>query len=105
MDWLLQVKDALEQEVFGRVANLLDLGVDLLFFDTTSTYFELGGEDGPVPLDKHGNKTGRFAGFGKSAMAANDLVVAMTGASGAPYGLRLLEVLLKAGRTVHFTLT
>jgi 4-hydroxy-3-polyprenylbenzoate decarboxylase len=34
-------------------------------------------------------------------MAAADLVLAMTGASGAPYGIRLLEVLLRAGRTVH----
>ena len=34
-------------------------------------------------------------------MAANDLVLAFTGASGAPYGVRLLEVLLRAGRTVH----
>jgi flavin prenyltransferase len=38
-------------------------------------------------------------------MAANDLVVAMTGASGAPYGIRLLQVLLGAGRTVHFTMS
>jgi 4-hydroxy-3-polyprenylbenzoate decarboxylase len=38
-------------------------------------------------------------------MAAGDLVVAMTGASGAPYGLRLLEVLLQAGRMVHLTLS
>src|SRR5438132_10886418 len=38
-------------------------------------------------------------------MAANDLVVALTGASGAPYGVRLLEVLLRAGRTVHLTLS
>jgi 4-hydroxy-3-polyprenylbenzoate decarboxylase len=38
-------------------------------------------------------------------MAATDLVLAMTGASGAPYGVRLLEVLLRAGRTVHFTLS
>src|SRR5262245_61062626 len=38
-------------------------------------------------------------------MAAGDLVVAMTGASGAPYGLRLLEVLLRAGRTVHFVIS
>lgn len=29
----------------------------------------------------------------------------MTGASGAAYGLRLVEVLLRAGRTVHFTLS
>src|SRR5215471_1565090 len=34
-------------------------------------------------------------------MAVNDLVLALTGASGAPYGVRLLEVLLAAGRTVH----
>ncbi len=34
-------------------------------------------------------------------MAAGDLVLAVTGASGAPYGVRLLEVLLRAGRTVH----
>jgi flavin prenyltransferase len=38
-------------------------------------------------------------------MAATDLVLAMTGASGAPYGVRLLEVLLQAGRTVHLTLS
>src|SRR5689334_16260015 len=38
-------------------------------------------------------------------MAAGDLVLAMTGASGAPYGLRLLEVLLRAGRTVHLTIS
>jgi flavin prenyltransferase len=38
-------------------------------------------------------------------MAANDLVLAMTGASGAPYGVRLLEVLLEAGRTVHLMIS
>jgi len=38
-------------------------------------------------------------------MAASDLVVAMTGASGAPYGVRLLEVLLRAGRTVHLVIS
>ena len=38
-------------------------------------------------------------------MAATDLVVALTGASGAPYGVRLLEVLLAAGRTVHLSVS
>ncbi len=38
-------------------------------------------------------------------MARGDLVVAMTGASGSPYGVRLLEVLLRAGRTVHLTIS
>jgi 4-hydroxy-3-polyprenylbenzoate decarboxylase len=38
-------------------------------------------------------------------MAAGDLVVAMTGASGSLYGIRLLQVLLAAGRTVHLTIS
>src|SRR5262249_10582066 len=38
-------------------------------------------------------------------MATSDLVLAMTGASGAPYGVRLLELLLHAGRTIHLTLS
>jgi 4-hydroxy-3-polyprenylbenzoate decarboxylase len=38
-------------------------------------------------------------------MAATDLVLALTGASGSLYGIRLLEVLLQAGRTVHLTLS
>ncbi|MBV9125828.1 MAG: UbiX family flavin prenyltransferase [Planctomycetes bacterium] len=38
-------------------------------------------------------------------MAVGDLVLAMTGASGAPYGVRLLEVFLRAGRTIHLTLS
>jgi len=38
-------------------------------------------------------------------MAATDLVLALTGASGAPYGVRLLDVLLRQGRTVHLTIS
>jgi 4-hydroxy-3-polyprenylbenzoate decarboxylase len=38
-------------------------------------------------------------------MAVTDLVVALTGASGSPYGVRLLEVLLAAGRTVHLCIS
>ncbi len=38
-------------------------------------------------------------------MALNDLVLALTGASGAIYGVRLLEMLLHAGRTVHVSLS
>jgi flavin prenyltransferase len=36
---------------------------------------------------------------------ANDLVVAFTGASGSAYGVRLLDVLLRAGRTVHLVVS
>lgn len=38
-------------------------------------------------------------------MAQGDLVLALTGASGAPYGVRLLEVLLRAGRNVHLSIS
>jgi 4-hydroxy-3-polyprenylbenzoate decarboxylase len=35
----------------------------------------------------------------------SDLVVAVTGASGSAYAVRLVEVLVRAGRTVHLTLS
>jgi len=54
MDWLLEIQGALEREVFHQVANLLSLEVDLLFFDTTSTYFELDEADEPVARDERG---------------------------------------------------
>src|ERR687898_496297 len=55
MDWLLEIHQALEREVFGQVANLLNLEVDLLFFDTTSTYFELDEPDEPIARDQRGH--------------------------------------------------
>ena len=56
MDWLLQVRAPLEQEIFAQVANLLNLEVDLLFFDTTSTYFELEEADEEVARNWRGEK-------------------------------------------------
>ncbi len=55
MDWLHDVREPLEKEVFHQVANLLNLEVDLLFFDTTSTYFELDDADEPVARDERGH--------------------------------------------------
>jgi hypothetical protein len=55
MDWLLEIKQSLEQEVFHQIANLLNLEVDLLFFDTTSTYFELDEPDEPIARDQRGH--------------------------------------------------
>jgi len=55
MDWLHDVREHLEAGVFHQVANLLNLEVDLLFFDTTSTYFELEAPDEPVARDTHGH--------------------------------------------------
>ncbi|WP_406723614.1 IS1634 family transposase [Streptomyces sp. GD-15H] len=54
MDWLHEVQDDLEKRVFDEVANLLNLEVDLLFFDTTSTHFELEEADEPVARDDQG---------------------------------------------------
>jgi hypothetical protein len=54
MDWLLDIAPDLEREVFWQVATLLDHEVDLLFFDTTSTYFETDEPDPPVVRDTHG---------------------------------------------------
>ena len=55
MDWLHDIGDKLEIGVFAQVANLLNLEVDLLFFDTTSTYFELDDPDEPLARDEHGH--------------------------------------------------
>jgi hypothetical protein len=54
MDWLIQVEDQLARGVFDQVAHLLNLEVDLIFFDTTSTYFETEDADEPVWRDDHG---------------------------------------------------
>jgi transposase len=55
MDWLLEIKDDLEKKVFDNLADLLNLEVDVLFFDTTSTYFVTEDEDEPVTRDKNGS--------------------------------------------------
>jgi Transposase DDE domain len=55
MDWLLEIRDQLEKKVFDNLADLLNLEVDLLFFDTTSTYFVTEEADEPVARDKNGN--------------------------------------------------
>ncbi|SDZ00839.1 hypothetical protein SAMN05661080_05242, partial [Modestobacter sp. DSM 44400] len=53
MDWLIEAAPQVEREVFWSVASLLDLEVDLLFFDTTSTYFQADA-DTPVARDARG---------------------------------------------------
>jgi hypothetical protein len=45
MDFLLDARGEIEQNVFSSVATLLNLEVDLLFFDTTMTHFEVEEED------------------------------------------------------------
>ncbi len=45
MDFLEENKEAIEQELFYRVSDLLNLDVDLVFYDTTSLHFEIDAED------------------------------------------------------------
>src|SRR3954465_9012720 len=58
MDWLIEAAPELEREVFWSVASLLDLEVDLLFFDTTSTYFDIAAAEEPVARNERGEVAG-----------------------------------------------
>jgi hypothetical protein len=71
MDWLHQARAAVERQVFSQVAAALDLQVDLLFFDTTSTYFEVEGEDEPVLRDHNGSRVPAEAAPGGAGTGDN----------------------------------
>ncbi|ONI91726.1 transposase [Saccharothrix sp. ALI-22-I] len=82
MDWLIAVAPELSRVVYDNVADLLNLEVDLLFFDTTSTYFELDEPDEPVDRDERGvlatdgqdtMKATGFRTYGKSKDSRPDL--------------------------------
>ncbi len=45
MDFLLEAGEEVQFGVFSAVADLFNLEVDLIFLDTTSTFFEIEGED------------------------------------------------------------
>lgn len=45
MDFLLEASEQIQHDVFFSIANIFNLEVDLLFLDTTTTYFEIEGED------------------------------------------------------------
>jgi transposase len=51
MDFLLEANEQLQKDVFFGVANVFNLEVDLIYFDTTSTYFETETTD---DFRKHG---------------------------------------------------
>ena len=51
MDFLEAEKAAIERAIYFRVADLLSLDVDLLFYDTTSLHFEVDDEDPGVEPD------------------------------------------------------
>ena len=49
MDFVVEHGEAIQKAVFFSTSSLLNLEVDLLFFDTTSTYFEVEDEDEEGP--------------------------------------------------------
>lgn len=62
MDFLLENQDVIQKEVYWSTANLLNLSVDLIFFDTTNTYFE---------IDDPGDS--ELKAYGKSKQKRDDL--------------------------------
>lgn len=68
MDWLVDIEPQLAEAVYWATADLLNLEVDLLFFDTTSTYFEIETADDPAE-----GATVGFRTWGKSKDHRPDL--------------------------------
>jgi hypothetical protein len=83
MDWLIEAAPECEKQVFNEVANLLNLEVDLLFFDTTSIYFELDEADEPVARDERGHRVAEGSGTAGADQAAGGDTTATK-----PVGLR-----------------
>jgi len=75
MDLLVEAdtQGQVQEAVFFAVANLLNLEVDVLFFDTTSTYFERDTEDQDEPGEGEGAGREGFRRYGKSKDHRDDL--------------------------------
>ena len=70
MDFLLACSERVQESVFFSVANLLNLEVDVIFFDTTSTYFEVDVDD---PSDDEEHAEGALRRLGRSKDHRPDL--------------------------------
>jgi hypothetical protein len=89
MDDLLRIEAKLSRQVYDATADLLNLEVDLLFFDTTSTYFELDEGDEVAWRDERGRrvdeadpaavKQAGFRTYGKSKDGRDDLPQVVVG--------------------------
>ncbi|HUO37980.1 MAG TPA: transposase, partial [Mycobacterium sp.] len=82
MDFFLDALPQLQKAVFFAVANLLNLEVDLLFFDGSSTYWERDGEDESLlddadddeqPVEQANPVEGAARRYGRSKDHRNDL--------------------------------
>jgi len=78
MDWLLEIEAQLAEQVYWATADLLNLEVDLLFFDTSSTYFERETPD-PETVDADGAACPPFRAFGHSKDHRDDLPQVLIG--------------------------
>ena len=81
MDFLEAHKDAIEQSVYFQVSNLLNLEVDILFYDTTSLHFEVDEED---QGDAQGQVRGSAPSGGKRYPAPRKRGYSKNGRSDAP---------------------
>ena len=89
MDQLLAIEPDLAEQAYYQVTDLLNLEVDLLFFDTTSTYFETEEADEDVPRDVRGERVpvgskeeagqAGFRAHGKSKDSRDDLPQVIVG--------------------------
>ena len=74
MDLLHAHAEKVEKTVFFQTADLFNLEVDLIFYDTTTASFSVDGED---EADRHPNATLRKFGHGKEGFWAPQVVVAL----------------------------
>ncbi|MPY95873.1 MAG: IS1634 family transposase, partial [Acidimicrobiia bacterium] len=74
MDWLVEIEAELAEAVYWATADLLNLEVDLLFFDTTATYFEI-----EAPDEGGEGETAGFRAYGHSKDHRADLAQVVVG--------------------------
>ena len=71
MDFLLECSERVQEAVFFSVANLLNSEVDIVFFDTTSTYFEIETDDDEDDLEGDDEDEGEQPDDGELAEAGH----------------------------------
>jgi hypothetical protein len=73
MDFVLDALEEIARSIFDRTANLLNLSCDIIFVDTTSTYFELDVADSEVEVatvESEAESAAAVAGETRAAEAA-----------------------------------
>ena len=70
MDFLLSALPQIAESIFATTANLLNLACDVIFLDTSSTYFEVDLADAEVELDEAEARAAAKDGGGPAEAAA-----------------------------------